>query len=66
MIVTCNRQKRKPAMNTAAAQYDSKQAAIRAARQLRAAGQSVKVYHHAGIYTVPFQGITSYSYYTVS
>jgi hypothetical protein len=52
-------------MTATAAQYSSKATALKVARQKRADGKAVKVFHHAGVYTQPGRGLAQYSYYTV-
>lgn len=52
-------------MITTACQYSTKQTALKVARQKRAEGKTVKVFHHAGVYTQPGRGLAQYSYYTV-
>lgn len=46
--------------------YNTKAEAVAAANEKRANGQTVSVYRHAGTYTQPGVGITTYRYYTVS
>jgi len=48
-----------------ACQYNSKKVALKVARAKRAEGKTVKVFHHAGVYTQPGRGLAAYSYYTV-
>ena len=45
--------------------YDSKKTALKVARAKRAEGKTVKVFHHAGVYTQPGRGLAQYSYYVV-
>jgi hypothetical protein len=45
--------------------YETKKTALKVARAKRAEGKTVKVFHHAGVYTQPGRGLASYSYYTV-
>jgi hypothetical protein len=52
-------------MTTTACQYSSKATALKVARQKRADGKTVKVFHHAGVYTQPGKGLAQYSYFTV-
>jgi len=45
--------------------HSSKAAALKEARKRRAGGETVKVFHHAGVYTQPGRGLASYSFYIV-
>lgn len=45
--------------------FKTKIEALRKARELRAAGKTVKVYSHFGIFTAPGEGVRSYLHYTV-
>lgn len=47
------------------ARYSTKATALKAARQKRNDGKTVKVFHHAGVYTQPGRGLAQYSFYTV-
>jgi hypothetical protein len=46
-------------------QHSTKAAALKEARKRRDNGETVKVFHHAGVYTQPGRGLVSYSHYLV-